>query len=84
MLSTLVSRFVAPTPKFWRKIRNAAVGLAAGLKVVDLAGIVPGPWVAALKTIMTLATAVGTTAQFTCMDAPADEPAATTPPAPGT
>lgn len=73
-MNKLLKRFFAPTPGFWRKVRNTSGALGAGLKVVQLAGIVPGPWAPLVHTLLTVSAAVAATAQFTCSDVPAATP----------
>lgn len=76
-MKTLLARFTAPTPAFWRKVRNLTVGVGAVAEFVLHYEATPEGWLPLLKTVATIAATAAFLAQLTCKDSPTDQPAPT-------
>jgi hypothetical protein len=76
-MKTLFARFTAPTPAFWRKVRNLTVGVGAAAEFVLHYEATPEGWLPLLKTVATIAATAAFVAQLTCTDSPTDQPETT-------
>ena len=74
-MNTLLARFTAPTPAFWRRVRNVTVGVGAVAEFVLHYPATPEAWLPLLKTLATVAATAAFVAQLTCKDSPTDQPA---------
>ncbi|GAA4349829.1 hypothetical protein GCM10023185_06880 [Hymenobacter saemangeumensis] len=69
-MKTLLTRFFAPTPAFWVRVRNLTVAVAAVAEFVLHYEATPEQWLPLLKTVATIAATVAFVAQLTCKDSP--------------
>ena len=68
---TIKERWNAKTPKFWKKVRNIAIGLGAVAGVILTAPIaLPAAVVTAATYVVTAGTVAATLAQLTVEDKP--------------
>ena len=72
-MKTIWHRLSAPTPRFWRRVRLIAGGLAAGITTAAHYDLAPAEWLPLLGKLATVAASIAATASFTCSDAPADQ-----------
>lgn len=67
-MKTLIARFTAPTPAFWRKVRNTTVVIAGAAEFMLHYDGMPEAWLPLLKTVATIAATAAFVAQLTCKD----------------
>lgn len=69
-MKTLWLRLLAPTPRFWQRVRLVSGGLAAGIAAAAHYDLAPADWLPLLGKLATVAASIAATASFTCTDSP--------------
>lgn len=74
-MKTIITRFLSPTPAFWRNVRNVTAGIAGAAEFILHYDATPEQWLPLLKTVATIAATVAFVAQLTCKDSSTEQTA---------